>query len=215
MNEKPLNQKPKSPFLIEQHLISPLLCEEIINDMEFFQPDIDIDGIPIKSVRHSEGYEDIILARFKHAMQLRMEKTFDVKYEGTTDMVFEIYPQDCEGEPPHGENCNHLRGKWVMTKEDSFTGVLFLSDHNDKPPFESDYEVYGGNLEFPQHDFNFNPERGTMVIFPSGPHFINATRAIAASNLYQVRFHIVTKDIYMYNPENFPGDYTTWFLEYS
>jgi hypothetical protein len=94
-----------------------------------------------------------------------------------------------------------------------FTGVIFLSDYQEQVPFDDEYEVFGGKLEFYSHKFGFNPQRGTLIIFPSDPHFINATSPIQAGDLFQIRFHITCTQPYLYNPKNFPGNYTTWFNE--
>ena len=90
---------------------------------------------------------------------------------------------------------------------------MFLSDYSENYPFDSDYEVYGGKLEFPQHDFGFNPERGTLIMYPSGPHFINAFSEVLAGDLFAARFHFGTHMPFLYNPEEFPGDYTNWFSD--
>jgi hypothetical protein len=91
---------------------------------------------------------------------------------------------------------------------------LFLTDYNDKPPFDEDYEVFGGKLEFPQHQFGFNPQRGTLIAFPSEPHFINMVSSILVGSLYLTKFHIATKSPLLYDPNKFPGNYNTWLREF-
>jgi len=109
------------------------------------------------------------------------------------------------------ENSHFLRGKWLRTKQRDLTGVLFLVDYQDEPPLAAEFEVYGGRLEFPQHGFGFNPKRGTLIVFPSDPHFINITTKVLIGDLFQARIQIAAKAPYIYNPQEFPGNYTRWF----
>lgn len=199
----------RSPFYIVQGFLSPKYCEQIVDSLGFYTPDETPDGKPQKMVRHHEKSEDIIFNGLQVLIPSLMAY-YDVEYRGTEHMLFEFYAQETLSEPLC-ENSNYLRSKWVRTKERDLSGVLFLSDFNDNVPFDSEYEVYGGKLEFPQHKFGFNPQRGTLIIYPSDPHFINATSPILFGDLYQVRLHIATKKPYLYDPTKFPGDYRTWF----
>jgi hypothetical protein len=98
----------------------------------------------------------------------------------------------------------------VRVRDRDLTAVIFLTDHQDKPPFDPEFEVSGGKLEFPQHGFGFNPERGTMVVFPADPHFLHRTAPVKAGELFQIRLHIATKEPFLYQPDDFPGDFRSW-----
>ena len=37
---------PKSPFLVYENFISPLLCEQIVDNVDVIVPDTDVDGKP-------------------------------------------------------------------------------------------------------------------------------------------------------------------------
>jgi hypothetical protein len=202
----------KSPFYIIQQFLSPLKCEDLVDSLDFFVPDRGPDDKPIKTLRFNEKAQELIYNRFLDFIP-EIEKHYNVEYKGTEEIFFEWFTEECAGDPPHCENSEFLRKKWVRTKNRDFCGVLFLSSYQNKPEFETDYEVYGGKLEFAQHEFGFNPERGTLVIFPAGPHFINATAPVHLGDLYQCRIHFATKSLYMYDPTQFPGDYRTWFLD--
>lgn len=204
--------KTKSPFFIKQEFLSPLLCEEIVDYLDFYYPDFDPDGIPIKTMKGHEKCEEIVFHRFQPLIP-KIEKWYNVEYRGTEPMMFEWFSQACEGEKPHCENSNYINKKWVKVRDRDLTCVVFLSDYQEKTPFDSDFEVRGGKLEFIQHQFGFNPQRGTLIVFPSGPHFINNTALIEAGDLYQIRFHVATTKPYKHNPVLFPGDYTNWFLD--
>jgi len=202
----------KSPFYVVQDFLSPLLCEQIVDDLNFNYPDRNVEDVPIKSMRSHDRSEEVI---FEHLRPLipKLEEHYGFEYRGTTTMMFEWYPQGCQGEKPHCENSSYMGKKWVRTKDRDLTGIIFLCDYQDCVPFDGDFEVYGGKVEFPQHQFGFNPNRSTLVLFPSEPHFINGTTPILAGDSYQVRFHIAASEPYLYDPADFPGDYTTWFEE--
>lgn len=200
----------KSPFLVVQDFLSPLLCEQIADNVDFSYPDKDVDGFPLKTIKSHEPSEDVIFQHLQNGIA-DIESHYDVEYRGTTPMTFEWYPQGCSGEKPHCENSEYMSKKWVRTRDRDITGILFLCDYQDHIPFDGEFEVYGGKIEFPQHQFGFNPERGTLILFPSDPHFLNSTTTIMAGDSFQVRFNIATKKPFLYDPKKFRGDYTTWF----
>lgn len=200
---------PRSPFLVVQNFLSPKVCEAIVDDLGYYTPDTNSDGEPIKMVKHHEPSEDTIFERFQPLVPY-IENYYEVSYKGTERMLFEFYAEGTVS-APLCENSSHVKKKWIRTKDRDITCVLFLSEYNGDPPFDSDYEVYGGKLEFPQHGFGFNPQRGTLIIYPSSPHFINANAEVVYGDLYQVRFHVATNLPFMYDPSKFPGNYQNWF----
>ena len=202
----------KSPFLIFKNFLSPKQCEQIVDDLDFYSPDTDKQGNPIKSYKFKENCQQLIFNRYEPLIDDIMNH-YDTQYRGTEQIVFEYFAQGTVGQPLC-ENSDYLRKKWVRTKNRDLTGLIFLCDYNDDIPYDSEYEVYGGKLEFPQHGFGFNPQRGTMIIYPSDPHFINATSDIIYGDLIQARVQIVTKTPYLYQPAKFPGNYKTWFANH-
>lgn len=200
----------KSPFYIIREFASPLLCEDIIDACDFNVPDQDKDGKEIKTAKKSEMAEALIYERLLLTLP-EIQAHYEFLYKGTERIQFEWFPTESSG-VCQSENSEFLRGKWLRSRARDFTGILFLSDYQEKIPFDKEYEVLGGKLEFPQHKFGFNPERGTLVIFPSDPHFINVTTGVLAGDLFQARIQIAAKSAYLYNPQKFPGNYTTWFL---
>lgn len=205
-----MQQPHKSPFYVIQEFIPPMLCEDIVDDLNLLTPDTDKDDNPIKSVKFNEYGQGAIFERLE-PMIPQVEQYFGFEYAGTEQMAFEWLPEGCAGIDPHCENSMFLRKKWVKTRNRDITGIIFFHDYQQKTPFDTDYEVYGGKLEFIQHKFGFNPERGTLILFPSGPHFVNNSVGIKVGDLVQARIHLAAKTPYLYNPKNFPGDYRTWF----
>ncbi len=200
---------PKSPFYVVQNFLTPKWCEKIVDNLGYYSSDIDQEGIPIKMIRNHEESEKIIYHKFKPLIP-ELEKYFDFYHRGTELMTFEFIT---EGVTPEAicDNSKWTNKKWTKTKDRDFSVVLFLSDYQENLPFDSDYEVYGGKLEFLQHKFGFNPERGTLIVYPSGPHFINAISEIGAGDLFLARFYLAGQMPFLYQPERFPGNYLSWF----
>jgi len=207
------NEQFKSPFYIIQEFISPLVCENIIDDLDWLNPDLDTDGRPIKMMKFDNDIEEMLYKRLSHHIE-DIEKYYSFKHEGIERINFEWYTEGTKSDPSC-ENSEFLRGKWVKVRKRDISGVLFFCEYSDKTPFDQEYEVYGGKLEFPQHHFGFNPQRGTLILYPSGPHFINSIAAVAAGDLFQAKFHIASTEPLLYNPRQFPGDYTVWFKNFN
>jgi len=199
----------KSPFYVIQEFISPQLCEHVVALLDWNEPDTNREGKPIKTVKSSERAQQILYERIINTLP-EIQSHYGFTYKGTEDIIFEWFPSESCG-TIQSENSSYLRRKWLRTKQRDITGVLFLSDYQDKIPFDNEYEVYGGKLEFPQHQFGFNPQRGTLIFFPSDPHFLNITTQIYAGDLYQARIQITAQTPYLYDARNFPGNYQTWF----
>lgn len=199
----------KSPFYVVEEFISPLLAEELIDLCNFTVPDTDKDGYDVKTSKSSDSAETIVYERLM-ALLPELQAHYQLLYKGTERVQFEWLPQGSKGDFIC-ENSTFLHGKWLRTKQRDLTAILFLSDYQEKTPFEDDFEVYGGKLEFVQHKFGFNPQRGTLIVFPSDPHFINISTEIQAGDLFQARIQIAATSPYLYNPQMFPGNYTSWF----
>jgi len=199
----------KSPFIVIPDLISPSLCEQIVDDVGFHSPDFDVKGVPKVSRCKDDTYEQILYKRVKPHIA-SFEQYYNFEHKLTERFIFEWMPQDSLIDV-HCENCEYIENKWVKTKQRDFTGVLFLCDYNERAPFDTDFECYGGKLEFINHNFSFNPNRGTLVVFPSEPRFCNASSRVLAGDAYQVRFHLAAKTSYIHDMSLFPGDYRNWF----
>lgn len=201
---------PKSPFLVVEDFLSPKNCEHIVDQLGFYTPDIDKDGNPLKMYRYREDAEVTVFNHLKPMIPQIIKYYEAPDYQGTETIQFEYFAPGIEPEPIC-ENSDYLRKKWTRTKNRDLSAILFMSDFNDQPPFDSDYECMGGKLEFPQHGFSFNPQRGTLIVYPSDPHFINATSMVMAGEAVQARIHMACALPYLYDPTKFPGNYKTWF----
>lgn len=200
----------KTPFLVVEEFISPLMCEDIIDRLNNIIPDADQNNKPLITMRANRLSEIRILPLIKELIP-QLEAHYGFEYLGTSPFDFEWYPTNFKKIPAHCENSNLVQGKWYRTNEKDFVGVIFLNDYRDRPPFDGEFEVVGGKLSFPTHNFSFVPKRGQLVIFPGSPHFINATEAIVHGELNQIRFSISAQEEYDYDPSKFPGSYKQWF----
>jgi hypothetical protein len=208
------NNEKKSPFYIVQDFLSPKLCEQFVDNLEMYEPDVNKDDKPIMTIRQNEKIEAHIFERFQQLVP-EIEKYYGFEYKGMEHINFEWAAEEFEGGKPVCENSNYLRKKWVRTKTRDITGVIFFSDYQETIPFDNEYECYGGKLEFPQHGFGFNPQRGTLVLYPSDPHFINVTTAVLAGDLFRAKLQIAAETPYIYQPDQFPGNYKEWLVQFA
>jgi hypothetical protein len=204
-------QASKSPFLVFQHVVDADLCYKIAADLRV-QPSVDEDGVAQPVARQHKEHETTLFNVIKQYIP-QIEKHFGIKYRGTERLVFQQFPvtNGQMAEQPHCENAVYKRKKWIRVNDRDLTGVIWLKDFNDAPPFDLKKHVYGGKLEFPVYNFGFQPQVGTMVVYPACERFISLTTSIQVGELQLVRFHICADGLWLYDPKNFPGDMRTWF----
>jgi len=200
----------KSPFLVYQDFLPDADCDRIADEVRV-APTFDQDGVPQPMHRHHEQAEKELFEKFKTIVP-QLESYFGVKYKGTEHLVFQQFPvTNKPAEAPHCENAVFKRKKWVKVRDRDLTGILWLKNFQDKPPFNIEREVLGGKLEFPVYQFGFQPQKGTLVVYPACERFISLTAPILVGELQCVRFHVAAEGIWIYNPADFPGDYRSWF----
>lgn len=206
--------KHKSPFLVFQHLLDSAACDEIA-DVVRVEPIVNDDDELQATERFHQEAEAKIFEAYKPLVP-QIEKHYPgFKYRGTEHLVFQQFPVS-NGKPaeePHCENAVFKRKRWIRVKDRDLTGVLWLKDYQEAPPFELKTQVLGGKLEFPVYNFGFQPQKGTLVIYPSSERFISLTSSILVGELQCVRFHICGEGIWLYDPLDFPGDFRTWFAD--
>lgn len=205
----------KSPFKVYQDFLSPKHCDAIVDRISAKGGHVDKDGRPMVMERLDQESQDIIFDRLK-PMVPELEEYYGLTYKGTEKIKFQGFPEGMNGpaEKPRCFNAEYLRKKWVKVAPVDLTAVLWLSDFQDKAPLDTRYEVYGGKLEFPAYDFSLVPQRGTLIIYPAGPHFISAISPVMVGNLYQARINIGAEGQWLYQPSNFQGKYQDWFQQY-
>jgi len=209
----------RSPFFVIEDAVSPAKCDLIISQLGISTPSLNEKGKPLK---HERFVIDAELVNYlQEAVQpnvSEMEERYNGGIKNFETPLFQQYFENpevpCE---THGcDNSKFLRKKWIKTKDTDLVGYLWLKDFNSGVPLDPRFEVYGGKLEFPAYNFSLVPTRGTIVFFPGGPHFITACSPILVGSLEQIKItiklHTSDDSPWLYNPENFPGSYTDWFI---
>ena len=207
----------KSPFFVFEDVLSPARCEQLIAELGIRVPSFEKDR-PLKNERFMK--DPVLSTPIVNALQplvSDIEERYDGIIKGIETPVFQQYFENpalpCE---PHGcENAKFLRKKWVKSKDIDLVGFIWLKDFNSGVPLDPRFEVYGGKLEFPAYNFSLVPQRGTLVLYPAGPHFITAISPILVGTLEQVKVTVklVTAEggPWLYQPQNFGGTYQEWF----
>lgn len=204
----------KSPFIVFQDFISPLLCEQLVDSIRVSEPVYNHEGYPEKMERFHAESEQLVFEKFKPLIP-QVEQHYELKYRGTENLLFQYFPVSAElAEKPGCANSQFLRKRWVKVRDRDLTGILWLRDYNDKTPIDLRTDVYGGKLEFPQYGFSLQPQRGTLVLYPAYPNFITAVSQVLVGELYCIRFNLCAEGIWLYQPENFPGQWSDWFKEF-
>lgn len=212
-----MNSKIHSPFLVLEHFISPQICDLLIQELGLLAPSLDEKGQPIKSERilSSETHLELFKPRVEALLE-SLEKRYDAEIVGMEPPIFQQYFENPQRPAEfHGcENSKYLRKKWVKTKDVDLVGFIWLKDFNSGVPLDPRFEMYGGKLEFPAYDFSLLPQRGTLVMYPAGPHFITAISPVLVGTLEQVKIALKLRkngSMWLYQPANFPGSYQQWF----
>ena len=206
----------KSPFLVIKELVSPLQCEDMVKRLKHNIPNTDQKGDPTVTYKGNRLSESRVTTVFNQMLAPVIEPYFGFEAKTLTPFTFEWYPTGYAGQKAacEGYQLINKRGqtaKWHKIYDYDFTVVVFLNDYSDQHMFDERFEVRGGKLEFPTHDFGFNPERGTAIVYPCRPNFVNAVSPVEVGDLNIIRFHIIAKEEYDYQMEAFPGNYLSWF----
>lgn len=204
----------KSPFLALPEFISPLDCEDILSSLDLSYPNTNEKDAPIKTVLKAPITQSRIWKRAEEYFD-SIEAYYDVEIDSMNAVDVEWYPESCVEESPRCENSIYISDKWRVMNDYDFTMVVFLKDFNSNPDFDIDFECYGGKLEFINHQFGFNPQRGTAILFPGNQYFINRTASPKMGDAMQLRTHLTCTERFKYHPQNYEGNYKTWFSKAS
>lgn len=205
------NPAVNSPFIIIENAISPLQCEEVVDSMEFLSLDVDKTGNSRLTTKMSDFGSAMI-----DPIVRGLDNQITAKYGSSIfglDKTRVCWADHSVQPGPICDNSIHVKNKWLRVHDRDLTVVVFLSDYNEQPPFDGEFEVYGGKMEFPSHGFGFNPIRGTMIIMPADPHFTHIFSPISAGDLYISKTFVTLKEVMIYSPKQFPGVWSQWLAD--
>lgn len=213
-----MTENTHSPFHVVEDFISPANCEKVIAEFGIGFPSLAEDGRPLKNERL---IKDPAVVKLIQEAILESGQDIQDRYNGVIRGMetprFQQYFEDPKN-PAEGHSCEnsvYKRKAWVKSKDVDLVGYVWLKDYGNGVPMDPRFEVYGGKLEFPAYNFSLVPQRGTMVMFPAGPHFITAISPVLVGSLEVIKFSVkltVGEDgIWLYQPDNFPGTYQEWF----
>ncbi len=208
----------RSPFFVIEDAISPAKCDLIVKELGIRVPSRDEKGKPLK---YERLVKDAELVSYLQAPLQGVVGQLEERYGGNirnfeTPLFQQYFENPADPAEPMGcENAKYIRKKWTRVKNVDLVGYLWLKDYNSGVPLDPRHEVYGGKLEFPSYDCSLLPARGTMVLFPAGPHFITATSPVLVGSLEVVKvtlkIHTSSGSDWVYDPSSFPGTFAEWF----
>ena len=204
----------KSPFFVVEEFISPLQCEDIVDRLGNYFPQVDANN-KVQCTQSVNQLTEMRVMPSLHGLMPTLEKHFDFKYRGTTQFKFNWYPVGYSDQTILCDNSVKTQSGWKRIYTYDFSGLIFLNDYRSEAPFDEYYEVMGGKHEYVTHGFGFNPKRGTLIVHPSAPNFTYAITPIEVGNLTVIRFNIKAETEYNYDMDKFKGNYKTWFVDNS
>lgn len=199
----------KNPFIVIDNFLSPLECETIIDSLDFIPLYTETGEIKanvmnnrLMDMRLSKKFEDLVPI---------IEKHYGCIIENFSNGRYEWYPTNYKAQHAQCENSCLINGTWSRKNQNDFMITVILNDHQEKVPFDESYEVKGGNLEYPNHNFSFLPKRGMLIINPANQNFLHGIASIKAGNLFLARIFAICDTPFKYDPDNFKGSYNIWF----
>jgi hypothetical protein len=194
--------------MIFEEALSPLQCELLVQDASFLFPDIDKSNRPVLTAKHTPLAHSVV-TKFLDSKKQEIEAYYGCVIIDT-EPTRVLWADSTVVPIPVCDNSSRFKGNWIRIHNRDVTAVVFLADFNDAPPFDSDFEVYGGKMEFPTYGFGFNPKRGTMIIYPCDPHFTHVFSPVDVGDMYATKTFISFETPLLFQPTDFPGTYLDW-----
>lgn len=201
--------QPKSPILIIEDFLSPLECEDIIS-RALTRVKLDNSDFEKQKITLHDPITQNRLAERIESLSYHMEEYFGYEHREVYNIEINILPEGHKKMQPVCENSVNLNG-WTRGNNKDFVCMVFLVDKHEDGMIDLDFEVSGGLLQMIKHNFSISPKRGTLVVFPGDSNFLYNFSDIEIGDLIFLKFWVSATVPYVYNRENFPGNYTNWF----
>ncbi len=193
----------KSPFIIQDGVITPLECENILNDLivgEF----IDEFTSQYKSQHVLDETNLQYIVNIAKSLFSTINSHYDVKCHKIENIGFTYGKHRCEASLFKSFNSVFYNNVWVRNEFNDFTLTIFLTSfHHNKEPIDTEFESHGGAFQFPQHNTSIYPDRGGVLIHPSDNHFMRNHTAIDNGTLCFIDVTISCDGLYFYDPFKF------------
>lgn len=122
-----------------------------------------------------------------------IEQYYGVKIKDKTNSkIFNEYRPICD-------NSIYRHGSWTKVNNYDFTCYVPLLTYNNKPPFDFETEVYGGSLIFTSFKKKYDPNMGTLLIYPSVPNFVHYHEPVKIGKLDYVKVFLTCEKQFVYN----------------
>lgn len=208
----------KSPFLVTEHFISPQTCEQLAPCMELAVPQMNDDKVlsyKTTSIEFQDDIEEMLFETIDESKVIeQVEQHYGVTVRDFGQFEYQWYPMDFVGDSvPYSDAYEYHNSKWYRVKDRDFTSILFLNEFNDQSPLDPRYEVFGGKFQMINWNFSFQPQRGTLITFPSCPRFMQAVSPVTIGESHVIKFFIRTTEPYVIDVADFPGSPSTWFSD--
>lgn len=201
----------RSPFFVIDELLSPLSCEQIVDEIDFNGFSVDpATSKPTKTTLTNKRCDVLVEdALVQHIDAIN--RHFGVEVDDVLSIAYEWFPEGCASLPAAADGFTRMGRDWVRSSSEDLVAILFMSQYNTVAPFDSDFEVFGGKLEYPTFGFGFNPTMGSLIVHPAAPNFISTTSPVIVGDLFQARIRLSSRRPVRFDIRDYPGDFRTWF----
>lgn len=195
----------KSPFLILEEYLSPLQCENILNDLYC------IDCIDFSDTNKKYCYPISDDALFNHLEKIiksiypKINEMYGVNCAKIEVIEYRLMRENTEATDFQAYNSVYLNGQWVRNEFNDFVITIMLTSHvqSTDDGLDAEFEHYGAGIQYPQHNVTFYSDRGGILIHPSDPHFIHNISANHLGTCALINVAVSCDNLYLYDPVSF------------
>lgn len=124
----------KSPFVLFENFVSPLMCEDIIDRLDHTTPDRDEKNNPHKTIKFNRLTEIRLLPGIEEELVPYLEQYYGYEHKGISPFEFEWFPERGTVPQARCENSEYVNGKWHRVNNHDFVGIIFLNSQQETVP---------------------------------------------------------------------------------